>query len=65
MERGSIRTEEITIRNGNGFLPGGMDPVILNPEMKTTDYTESTDTEEVNKEGLNIQQMSGACLTIH
>jgi hypothetical protein len=36
----------------------------LNSEMKTTDYTESTDTDDVVKEGLFIQQMSGACFAI-
>ncbi len=32
--------------------------------MKTTDYTESTDIEDVMKAGLFIQQMSGVCLAI-
>jgi hypothetical protein len=32
----------------------------LNSEMKTTDYTESTDTEDVMKEEVVIQKMSDA-----
>jgi hypothetical protein len=39
--------------------------IILNSEMKTTDYTECTDTEDVMTEELVIQKMSGAGLAIH
>ena len=42
-------------------MPGLM---ILNSEMKTTDYTESTDTEDVMYEGLVIQKIRGECLAI-
>jgi hypothetical protein len=38
--------------------------VILNSEMKTTDYTECTDTEDLAQQVLFIQQVNGALLAI-
>jgi hypothetical protein len=33
-------------------------------EMKTTDYTENTDTEDFSNQGLLIRRMNPACLAI-
>jgi hypothetical protein len=39
--------------------------MILNSEMKTTDFTDSTDREELAKSGLFLQQVKSTSPAIH